>query len=121
MGSPFDRFQTGVFDTVFKSMATDVVWSPKDGSPTQYAKVLFNEPTGRYDLAEQYGLFESSTDGYEISKPRIEYRPDDLPGLWESVQAAEVERLTINGILYCTLRGVKKYDGKTIIVYLNKI
>lgn len=107
--SLFDHFQDNLLDVVFNTMSYPAQWSPLDGSPAQTATVLFKNPTDAVRIQENQ----------DIESPSMEYKPYDLKGLFESVQKNNTEVITINGNKYYTMRGVKKYDGKTIIIYLS--
>lgn len=106
----FDGLQDNMLDIVFDTMSYPATWTPVDGSPMQSAQVLLKEPTTQVKLEDEY----------DVDTPRIEYKPEDFTGLFDSVQRRNVETLVINGISYVTMRAEKKYDGKTIIIYLDK-
>lgn len=106
----FDTFQDNLLGVVFNTMGYAATWQPLDGSPQQSATVLLKEPTTQVKLEDQQ----------DIETPRIEYKPENFTGLFESVQKNNTETIVINGISYLTMRAEKKYDGKTIIIYLDK-
>jgi hypothetical protein len=112
MANPFDSLQDGMLAIVFNTMGYTATWQPSDGSPVQTGEVLLNRPTAKYELQVEY----------DVVRTRIEYKPDCFHGLFEKAQQNPLgEKLTINGINYVTLpKPERKYDGKTIIIYLQE-
>lgn len=105
----FDSLQDRVQNIVAQTMGYPASWQPLDGSPLQTATVLLNQPTDKYRLEEDF----------EIVRPRMEYKAGDFTGLFERVQKNNFEIIVINNISYYTTKAEKKYDGKTIIIYLE--
>lgn len=108
--SLFDALQNMAFNTVTDVMGVEAIWTPSAGGEPITARVLFNEPTAKEETADQ---------PYEPQRSSIEYKEGDLPGLYELVKRNKAEAIMVNGIAYVTMRGERKYDGKTIVVYLS--
>ena len=110
----FDDIQNLAFDIVTASFGDSAIWLPSDNSPEQTALVLYKDATDKHEL--------SNVD-YEIEQYLIEYKMGDFDGLKQSVGEGNNERIRItkDGITFEFLvrRCTSKYDGKTIIAYLN--
>lgn len=108
----FDDLQDNVFDTVQKVMGYPCVWEPSQGGDAMTITGLLNEPTTN----EKLGFV---TQGYDGIESMIEYREGQFPGLWESTRSGNDEYILGNGNRYFVHHVVKRYDGKTLIAYLQ--
>lgn len=110
----FDDIQNLAFDIVTASFGDSATWHPFDNSPEQTAIVLYKDATSKHDL--------SNVD-YDIEDYMIEYKMGDFEGLKESVGAGNNERVRMTKgnttFEFLVRRCISKYDGKTIIAYLN--
>lgn len=105
----FDALQETAFATVTNTMGYDASWQPQGVQIVYTARVLFSDPTDDKDKV--------SDQSYTSSNPQVEYKDDDLPGLYDAVHANNGgQTITVNGLNYTTLTAKKKYDGKTIIL-----
>jgi hypothetical protein len=109
--SLFDQFQRTTFDTVLRVMGVPCVWAPNGGGATINTTVLLNEPTDK----EKVGF----VDGYEDVDSSIEFREGQLDGLHESVKSGAYEYVLVHGQRYYVHQVVRRYDGKTLIAYLQ--
>ena len=100
----FDGLGDAAFSTVQKVMGDDATWNGIT------AKVLFNDPTGKEEILQQE---------YDVPKPSIEYRKGTFTGLFELVEQNKRETVEVNGMQFNTMKAERKYDGKTIIIYLS--
>jgi hypothetical protein len=106
----FDGLQTVTFNVVTATMGYTATWQPADGSPLQTAKVLFKNPTEGQKLADQE---------YDPYRYTMEYQTGVFTGLKPSVDANNVEEVTIGGAGYYVRKVDGKYDGKTMIATLE--
>lgn len=104
MSNIFDRMQSAAHSLVNEVMGYDCNW----GDTT--ARVLFNDPSKKYQLA---GL------DFEPAGWSMEYKEGDLPGLYESIQQANVEEVTIGTTEYWVRSVRKEFDGKTYTAQLE--
>lgn len=102
----FDGIQDTMFGTVTTTMGYDATWIPKAGGVAKTARVLYNGPTEKEKLL--------SAD-YDADKLMMEWKKDDLNGLFESAQNAQsMEWVTITGIgQFFVRKARRKFDGKT--------
>lgn len=106
----FDGLQRTAQTVVETTMGYDASWTPLAGGPAITGRVLFNRPTQKAQISDQE---------YEDFAPKMEYFEGLFPGLLESVRRNASEPITINGNMFITLKGEKKFDGKTIIITLS--
>ncbi|MBV7529031.1 hypothetical protein [Chitinophaga sp. sic0106] len=106
----FDNLQQHTQAVVTQVMGYDASWTPLIGGGPFTARVLMNKPTQEQEVGDQ-----------KITSERIgmEYFAGDFPGLYESLEDREPEVIIINGISYLASIGEKKFDGKTIKLYLE--
>jgi hypothetical protein len=107
----FDSLQKAAQNVVTNTMGYVASWTPSTGGETQTAKVLFNKPTQQEQVSDQ---------DYQAIRPRMEYFKGELPGLLESVRKRGDETVIIDGVSYIPFSGEMKFDGKTIIIYLEQ-
>ena len=111
MGS-FDSIQRAAQDIVTRVFGASAIWIPLVGGNTYTAEVLVNYPSNKERAADQE---------YMVDRPRMEYLDGDLPGLFERIYAKAPETIIINGITYYPYNPERKYDGTTIIMYLEQL
>jgi hypothetical protein len=104
MSNIFDGLQRATHSLVNKVMGCDAAW----GEHT--ARVLFNDPSKKYQLA---GL------DFEPAGWSMEYKEGDLPGLYESSQAGDITEVTINTTEYWVRSVRKEFDGKSYTAQLE--
>ncbi|MDI3319986.1 head-tail joining protein [Pinibacter soli] len=107
----FDGLQRAAQNVVTNAMGYDALWTPSTGGETLTARVLFNKPTQKENVSD---------DDYLAIRPRMEYFSGDFPGLLDSVRDNNNEMVIISDISYVAFRGEMKFDGKTIIIYLEQ-
>ena len=113
-GSLFDTLQANVWNAVETVYGFDASWTPANGGPAHLSKVLFNYPT------EPEKGYAGGTTAYEEPQWEMEYKDGSFPGLFESVNAAQVvETVVIDGTAYHVRSAVLDVDGKTIQCQLN--
>ena len=108
----FDGLQRAAQTVVVITMGYDATWAPLAGGETYAAKVLLNKPTQKEDIADI---------DYLAIRPHMEYFEGEFPGLLESVRSNNNETVIIEGVSYITFKGEKKFDGKTISIYLEPV
>lgn len=113
----FDALGKTVFDIMKPNFGCPATWIPSKNGPQVNATVLYSNPTEKLDISEQ---------DYTLERFKMEYYEADLPGLFEGVQEARHERVTIEvsrGVFldFVVKRCEKKGDGKTVIAYLTQI
>jgi hypothetical protein len=109
----FDDLQQKAQSIVEHTMGYDATWVPSAGGSAITGRVLLNKPTQKESIGEI---------DYEALRPRIEFFDGQFPGLLDSVKANNTETVTVNGIEYsCFPKGSGKFDGKTIIIYLDQL
>lgn len=111
----FDSLQIRAQGVVTRTMGYTASWTPLAGGPTYTGDVLFNKPTQKEGVVDE---------DYIIQRPRIEYLEGSFPGLFESVNDHNNEYVYVtfspgDSQRFITMIADKKYDGKTIIVYLE--
>lgn len=107
----FDGLQQRAQVVVTNTFGYTAIWQPAAGGDPLTAEVLLNTPTDKASIADQ---------DYVASRPYMEYFEGDLPGLLESVLDKVYEVVTVNGISYECTWGEQKFDGKTIIIHLER-
>jgi len=107
----FDDIQRSAQSVITEAFGYVAVWQPSKGGGPYSARVLLAQPTRKENVNDE---------DYTALRPKVEYFENDLPGLLESVNANNIESVTINGDIYIGYTGERKYDGKTIIIYLDK-
>ena len=107
----FDGVQSAAQAVVTNTMGYDASWTPSGGGGPYTARVLFNKPTQKEDIDD---------DNYLAIRPRIEFFEGQFPGLLESVRRNNNESVVVNAITYVAYKGEKKFDGKTIVIYLDE-
>ncbi|MBL7718955.1 MAG: hypothetical protein JNL72_08975 [Flavipsychrobacter sp.] len=106
----FDGLQAATFDTVTAIMGYTAVWQPSDGSSMQTARVLFKNPTEGEKIGDQE---------YDPYRYTMEYKEGVFGGLKPSVDANNVEEITIGAVSYYVRKVDGKFDGKTMIAALE--
>lgn len=107
----FDSIQSVVQGVVTRVYGSVAIWTPLNGSGSYDIEVLFNEPTAK----EKVG-----SNDYIIERPRIEYLEEQFPGLFDLIQAKSPEIISINSIDYYAFHIEKKFDGTTVVLYLER-
>lgn len=109
--SVFDDLQKQTFDTVANLFADVATWLPSTGGPLQTTKVFFNKPS-------EVRKYETE-DSFWQNSYSAEYREGIFTGLKALADAQTEEIMTVLGIDYY-VRAVKtKFDGKTLVAYLE--
>lgn len=108
--SRFDMYQRIAQSIVVGTYGDTAIWRPLIGGEYT-ADVLYKGPTEEDKINSQE---------YTTLQPQCEYFDGEFPGLFESVQAKHLEIININGVDYYTVRTVKNFDGKTIVLYLEE-
>lgn len=106
----FDDLQDGAFDVVTNTMGYDATWEPSEGGATRTVRVLFNNPTETRKLS---GV------EYDPYRWEMEYKEGDFDGLKASVDANNVEVVTVKGHECYVRRIVAKLDGRTFIAEME--
>jgi hypothetical protein len=106
MSNLFDSLQHTAHSLVNQVMGVDASWS------SQVARVLFNDPSKKYELA---GI------DFEPAGWSIEYKAGDFIGLKESIDEGNIAEVVINAQTYIVRSVRKEFDGKTYIAQLEKI
>ena len=106
----FDSLQAQAYGVVSNTMGYDAVWQPLAGGDPITGRVLLNKPTQKQNITDEE---------YDAISPKMEYYDGQFPGLLQSIRDNNSEPLTINGVLFYTLRAELKFDGKSIIVHLS--
>lgn len=112
MGNVFDKMQNVLHDTINKVFGYSVLWTPSVGGTTQTAQCLFNNPTKTYKM----GGAE-----YHPNLYSIDWKKNDLPGLYEAVRKGGYESIFIyeigsdpsTAIEYNCMAMGATWDGKT--------
>ena len=112
MANLFDHLQDTVFDTTTRTMGYDATWTPSAGGAIHSARVLLNEPTE----SEKLGFVNK---GYEPPESMMEYRDGVFDGLEASVRNGGAESVTIDGRTFTVQHVIRRYDGKTLVAYLE--
>lgn len=109
----FDSTQKNVFSTVQTLFGDAAVWVPSTGGASQIVSVLFNSPETKQSLGD--------VEKYEYSPYKfwIEYFIDQYTTLKANVDNGLIEIVTIKGIAYYVKEVSPKFDGKTIIAFLE--
>lgn len=107
----FDGLQAAAQRIVTTTFGDSATWIPLAGG-SYTGDVLYNEPTQKEQVGDQ---------DYITGRPRMEYLDGLFPGLLDSVLDKAPETVTVNGTTYACMWGERKYDGKTIIIYLDPI
>ena len=115
--SIFDSIGKQTFDVIKAFDGRSATWTPLDNSPEVTKTVLYNHPTKKVNAGENDFLLEDC---------KMEYYENDFPGLFESVQDANNEKIKVEVSKdvfqdFIIKRCEKKYDGKTIIAILTPI
>ncbi len=107
----FDSLQIQANSIVNTTFGYDAVWNPLDESAPVAGRVLLNKPTQRHNVTDEE---------YDAISPKMEYFEGEFPGLLQRVRENSSEPITIDGVVFYTLRAELKFDGKSIIVYLSE-
>lgn len=110
--SMFEQFQRNTFDTVLRVMGISCSWTPSAAEVEVTGKVLMNDPTDK----ERLGFVQQ---GYEDVDTSIEYQDGQFTGLFEAVKSGSHEYVTVGAQRYYVHQVVKRYDGKTLIAYIQ--
>lgn len=125
----FSCFQDTFFDAIGRIYGNTATWTPNgfteefaedfgpSGDETQTATVLYKDATAKQGLSDN---------DYNVERFVMEYKRGDFQGLKQSVERGFDERVFITTDEGITLeffvkRIESKYDGKTMIAYLNEI
>lgn len=110
----FDGYQKTLLNSVQTVFADSLVWVPSNGGQTVTAKVLYNSPEAKANLGD--------VEKYEYSPYNFwfDYFIDQLIGLKTSVDAGNVETVTVKGLTLCVRDVTLKFDGKTYIAYCDE-
>lgn len=106
----FDSIQSNASGIVTQTMGYDATWLPAAGGDLQIGRVLLNRPTQKEGVDDV---------DYKAIRPRIEYFEGVFPGLLDSVRDNNTETVTIGGTNYICFNGELKFDGKTIVIYVE--
>jgi len=117
MTNLFDGLQKAAFAIVANTFGNAATWQPSAGGALVSATVLYKDAT------EKHGL--SDVD-FNIERYIMEYQRGDFEGLHEAVKNGDTERVTIETseavfLPFIVRRTETKYDGKTIVAYLNPV
>ena len=111
--APFDAMSKNVFQATVAVMGYTAIWTPAGGGSTYTAQVHFNNPTS---ALEKFGI-EFNPDEW-----RVEYYAEDFPGLKDLAdERGSNEVLNVAGVNWHVRTVVKKWDGKTYVVDLQKM
>lgn len=104
-----------MFDTVTNTFGYNAKWTPSNEETEQSAKVLYKDATESQTLSEQ---------DYNIEDPIMEYKKGDFLTLQQLVSEGIKEKVKIElttGVFteFIIRRIESKYDGKTILAFLN--
>ncbi|MFZ4546728.1 MAG: hypothetical protein ACOYN4_04805 [Bacteroidales bacterium] len=112
--SLFDGNQKTLISAVQTLFGDTMIWLPSLGGTAQTAKVLYNSPEAKATLGD--------ADKYEYSPYNFwfDYFIDQFPGLKASVDAGNVETVTVKGLTLCVRDVTLKYDGKTYIAFCDE-
>lgn len=100
--SLFDSIERVTYSTVTKLYGDIAVWLPTNGSGTQTAKVLFNNPTKNKKLSDV---------AYDPFDWQMEYHAEDFTQLKELVDLGSTETVTINLNTYYVKSVITKWNG----------
>lgn len=111
----FDSIQTTAAGIVSGMFGVPATWQPSDNSPMQSAVILYKDATEKHKLSDV---------DFEIERYVMEYRNTEFIGLKKSMDEGGDEQVIIevskNIFLTFLVRRIEtKFDGKTIIAYLN--
>lgn len=106
----FDGLQAATFSVITATMGYTAIWRPADRDEVQTARVLFKNPTEGQRLADQE---------YDPYRYTMEYAAGIFNGLKQSVDANNVEEVTIGAASYYVRKVDAKYDGKTMVATLE--
>jgi hypothetical protein len=110
--SVFDSLRVTAFNTVNAVMGDACSWTPGAGGSAITAKVLFSEVDEPHMVADAE---------YQPGGPCMEYKAEDLTGLYAAVQTGATETVNVAGANYY-VRSVKATeDGKCYKAYLEKV
>lgn len=111
MSNLFDSLQNSAYALVAKTMGYDAVWA-KAGGQTETGRVLFNDPSKKYQLA---GM------DFQPAGWTMEYQAGTFNGLEEAVQSGETPQfVTISGQEYFVRQVLKEFDGKSYVAVLEE-
>lgn len=106
----FDDLQDATFDVVTTTMGYDASWAPSDGSPQQFGRVLFNNPTDSRKL---------TTVEYDPYNYQMEYKRGVFNGLKEAADQNMDEVVVVRGVEYYVRQVGAMFDGNTLIVKIE--
>jgi hypothetical protein len=114
--SLFDSLQNTVFDLTATTFGYPATWKPSDSEEILNAIVLYKDATEKHGLSDQ---------DYNIERYQMEYKNGDFEGLKEKIAAGDLENVKIElkpGVIgtFAVRRIETKYDGKTIVAFLNE-
>ncbi len=111
----FDGIQKQLFETVQNLFGDEACWIPSDGSLQQSALGLYNCPQTKAQMGDTQKFDYSPYNNW------FEYYQDQLPGLKTSVDKGETEQITINNQSFYVREVSPKYDGKTLVAFLEPL
>jgi hypothetical protein len=110
----FDGIQDLAFDIVTSSFGDSASWIPSTGGAEYTALVLYKDPTEKHPMSDV---------DFNIERYIMEYKRGDFPGLKDSVDAGGIETVRIIKrdvtLQFIVRRMSSKYDGQTMLAYLN--
>jgi hypothetical protein len=110
----FDNIQDAAFAIVAQTFGYTATWEPANGGEMQTAQVCYKDPSAEEGLGEV---------DYQNPRHTIEYHVGDFNGLKESASKKNNESIKIimQGVTFqaAVRKCETKFDGKTIIAYLN--
>lgn len=108
----FDGLQAAVFGATETVFGDDAVWMPSNGETGPFTeKVLYKCPNDPIKIGE--------TDKYEY-RPydySVEFYETQFPGLKESVDKSNEEKIDVKGVTLVIRAVYRSKDGKTLIAY----
>lgn len=112
--SLFDSNQKSLITSVQTLYGEIVDWLPSNGGELQTAKVLYNYPEAKQTLGD--------ADKYEYSPYNywFDYFETQFPGLKASVDAGNVETVTVKEKVLCVRAVDLKFDGKTLLAFCDE-
>lgn len=108
----FDNLRRLATNTINTVMGDNASWTPSAGGSAITAKVLTMAPDALHEVGDA---------NYMPGDTVIDYKLEDLTGLYEAVRSGATEVITVDGVNY-NVRSVKAdVDGKCYLAYLEKV
>ena len=110
----FDGLAKQVFSTISRTslMGVSAIWHSSNNTDTA-GQILFKNPT-EVDPIGDVERYE-----YRPNQCTAEYHIDTFPGLKQLVDAGNEEYLIIDGLTYFIVEIQTKFDGKTMVAYIQ--